>query len=222
MVGDSNERGMLEETSQEVSEESAQESKGGDEALAPGAVTEELKESGETATDEPEESEAEPSPEEVIADLEDKWKRALAELHNVRRRSEEERRSATRYGISSFARDMLSVCDNLGRALEAARRELDENSELLEGIGAIERELLDVMGRHGVRKMEPLGEKFDPNYHEAVFEAGAASGDFDEVAEVAQSGYMIGDRLLRPARVGIARAKSKLMQENEAGETNDE
>lgn len=201
---------MNDSNEKEMSEESAQE----------GNV------SNETAATEveaaAEESEAEPSPEEVISDLEDKWKRALAELHNVRRRGEEERRNAMRYGISSFARDMLSVCDNLGRALEAARRESGENSELLEGIGAIERELLDVMTRHGVKRMEPLGEKFDPNYHEAVFEAGEASGDFDEIVEVAQSGYMIGDRLLRPARVGIARAKSKSAQENEAGEASDE
>ena len=197
---------MNDSNEKEMSEESAQEGNGSDEAVAP-EVTEE--------------SEAEPSPEEVISDLEDKWKRALAELHNVRRRGEEERRNAMRYGISSFARDMLSVCDNLGRALEAARRESDENSELLEGIGAIERELLDVMTRHGVKRMEPLGEKFDPNYHEAVFEAGEASGDFDEVVEVAQSGYMIGDRLLRPARVGIARAKTESAQEDEAGETSD-
>lgn len=221
-MGDSNEREMSEESAQEVPEESAQESNGNDEAIALEAVTEEPKESEESVTEELEEPEAEPSPEEIIADLEDKWRRALAELHNVQRRSEEERRNATRYGISSFARDMLSVCDNLGRALEAARRESGEGGELLEGIGAIERELLDAMERHGVRRMEPLGEKFDPNYHEAVFEAGHASGDFDEVAEVVQSGYMIGDRLLRPARVGIARAKSKSMQENEAGETDDE
>ena len=222
-MGDSNEREMSEESAQEVLEESAQEeSNGSDEAVALEAVTEEPEESGKSVTEEPEEPEAEPSPEEIIADLEDKWRRALAELHNVRRRGEEERRNATRYGISSFARDMLSVCDNLGRALEAARRESGEDSELLGGIGAIERELLDAMGRHGVRQMEPLGEKFDPNYHEAVFEAGEASGDFDEVAEVVQSGYMIGDRLLRPARVGIARAKSKPVQENEAGETDDE
>ena len=200
-MNDSNEKEML--------EESAQEGNGSDEAVAPEVV------------EEPEESEEESSPEEVISDLEDKWKRALAELHNVRRRGEEERRNAVRYGISSFARDMLSVCDNLGRALEAARRESDENSELLEGIGAIERELLDVMTRHGVKRMEPLGEKFDPNYHEAVFEAGESSGEFDEIVEVAQSGYMIGDRLLRPARVGIARAKSKSAQEDEVGETSD-
>ncbi|MCY4032325.1 MAG: nucleotide exchange factor GrpE [Hyphomicrobiales bacterium] len=201
---------MNDSDEREMSEESAQEGNGSDEAVAP-----------EAAVEEPEESKAEPSPEEIISDLEDKWKRALAELHNVRRRSEEERRNAMSYGISSFARDMLSVCDNLGRALDAARRESGESSELLEGIGAIERELLDVMTRHGVRRMEPLGEKFDPNYHEAVFEAGETSGDFDEVVEVVQSGYMIGERLLRPARVGIARAKSKPVQEDEAGETGD-
>lgn len=203
---------MSDSDEREISEESGQEGNGSDEAVAPEAAEEAA---------ELEESKAEPSPEEIISDLEDKWKRALAELHNVRRRGEEERRNAMSYGISSFARDMLSVCDNLGRALEAARRESGESSELLEGIGAIERELLDVMTRHGVRRTEPLGEKFDPNYHEAVFEAGEASGDFDEVVEVVQSGYMIGDRLLRPARVGIARAKSKSAQKDEAEETSD-
>lgn len=201
---------MRDDNEREMSEESAIESGDGEESV----VLEVLERS--------EEPEVEASPEEVIADLEDKWKRALAELHNVRRRGEEERRNAMRYGISSFARDMLSVCDNLGRALDAARREVGEGSELLAGIGAIERELLDVMGRHGVKRMEPLGEKFDPNYHEAVFEAGENDGDFDEVVEVAQSGYMIGDRLLRPARVGIARSKGKPAQENEMGDTKDE
>ena len=158
---------------------------------------------------------AAPTPEEVIADLEDKWRRALAEAHNIRRRAEEERRNAMRYGISEFARDMLSVCDNLARALDAAKREAsDKNSELLEGIEAIQRELHDIMGRHGVTQMQPLGEKFDPNYHEAVFEAPADDAhDFDKVMEVAQPGYMIGERLLRPARVGIARASAKPSQE---------
>ena len=150
-------------------------------------------------------SEPQPSPAEIIADLEDKWRRALAETHNVRRRAEEEYRNALRYGIRAFARDMLSVCDNLGRAMESAQSA--KSDELLQGIQAIQRELHDIMERHGVRQMQPLGEKFDPNYHEAVFEVQQDDKpEFDKVVQVAQPGYMIGERLLRPARVGIARA----------------
>ena len=156
-----------------------------------------------------------PSAEERIADLEDKWRRALAEVHNIRRRAEEERRNAARYGIREFARDMLSVRDNLGRALEAAGAQEGETPEgefsggdLLTGIRAIHRELGDVMERHGVKEMRPMGEKFDPNFHEAVFEAREEDGAaFDKVVAVVQSGYMIGERLLRPAQVGVARAR---------------
>ena len=163
---------------------------------------------------EPEAPAPQPSPEDIIADLEDKWRRALAEVHNVRRRAEEEHRNALRYGIREFARDMLSVCDNLERALEAAGRPAGEaqpqaqaGGELLAGIQAIRRQLLDTMERHGIRQMQPLGERFDPNYHEAVFEAQQdGERDFDVVATVVQPGYMIGERLLRPARVGVARA----------------
>ena len=165
-----------------------------------------------------EETPPEPSAEERIADLEDKWRRALAETRNVRRRADEEYHNAQRFGIRRFAGDMLSVCDNLGRALESADNSRDSahasDDEFLQGIQAIRRELHDIMERHGVRQMQPLGERFDPNYHEAVFEAQQeAEQEFDVVVQVVQQGYMLHERLLRPARVGIARGKPAIAGE---------
>ena len=191
-----------------------------DEAEAPAEADEAAEAAVEAAETE---TEAEPpSAEETIADLEDKWRRALAEVHNVRRRADEEHRNALRYGIRGFARDMLSVCDNLERALEAAQRPAEggeaggggagagAGGEFLAGIQAIQRELHDILARHGVQPIQALGERFDPNYHEAVFEAQQEGArDFDVVVAVVQSGYMIGERLLRPAQVGVARANGK-------------
>lgn len=148
--------------------------------------------------------------EDQITELNDKLLRSLAELENTRRRAERDRAEAQQYGMMRFARDMLSVSDNFGRAMAAlspeARAELPETvAAVFEGIDATERELSAIFERHNIIRVSPLGDKFDPNFHEAMFEApgtGAPSGSIIEVVEV---GYRIGDRLLRPARVGVAK-----------------
>jgi len=148
--------------------------------------------------------------EDQITDLNDKLLRALAELENTRRRAERDRAEAQQYGMMRFARDMLSVSDNFGRALSSLsdeiRAELPEAvTAVLEGIDATERELTATFERHSIIRVSPMGEKFDPNLHEAMFEApgtGAAAGT---VIEVIEPGYRIGERLLRPARVGVAK-----------------
>ena len=149
------------------------------------------------------------TPEDVIADMKDQLLRALAETENVRRRAAREKEDATRYSIANFARDMLNVSDNMHRALEAvpedARAEEGPMASLFEGVEMTERELLATLERHGIKKIEPMGEKFDHNLHQAMFEVPDSSVASGTVVQVMQSGYIIGDRLLRPAMVGVAK-----------------
>ena len=153
---------------------------------------------------------AEPTAEEQIATLNDQLLRTLAELENTRRRAERDRGDALKFGAMSFARDMLSVADNMQRALKAAADlgadDLpDAAKAMLEGVEATERDLQASLQRHKVLPINPVGEKFDPNQHEAMFEApgtGQAAGTIIEVIEI---GYMMAERLLRPAKVGIAK-----------------
>ncbi len=158
-------------------------------------------------------AEAPPTPEEQIADLNDRLLRALAELENTRRRTERERIEALKYGGMALARDMLGAVDNLQRALKAIN-EVPENQRgealnvLLEGVVATERDLLAGLGRHKVTPIEPMGEKFDPNLHEAIFEAPDTGQPAGTVIEVVETGYMMDERLLRPAKVGIAKDKN--------------
>ena len=149
-----------------------------------------------------------------IASLKDKFLRAFAEAENVRRRAEREVADAKTYGISSFARDMLTVADNLSRALgsvdEVARASADGAfKSLLEGLELTERGLSTALEKHGIRRIEPKGEKFDPNLHQAMFEVPDPSVPSGTVVQVVQSGYVIGERVLRPAMVGIARGGPK-------------
>lgn len=148
-------------------------------------------------------------PAEEAAKLKDQLLRALAEVENVRRRSQKELAEAKRYAIASFARDVLSVTDNLSRALESIPSEARAQDELLqslaEGVEMTARELAGVLERHGIREVNPLGEKFDYNFHQAMFETAATDQPDGTVVEVAQVGYVIGDRLLRPAMVGVAK-----------------
>jgi molecular chaperone GrpE len=146
----------------------------------------------------------------VAAEYKDKLLRVLAEMENLRRRTEREIADARAYGISNFARDILAVADNMERALGALDAELREKADagtkaLLDGVELTERELLKVLEKHGVRKFEPLGEKFDPNVHQAMFELPDASRPAGTVAQVVQPGYMIGERVLRPALVAVAK-----------------
>lgn len=157
-----------------------------------------------------EEAEAAPSLEDRLADTNDQLLRALAELENTRRRADRDRAEALKYGAASFARDMLGVADNLQRALNAVA-ELDHETlpdaakSLLEGVAATERDLIASMGRHKVSPVSPMGEKFDPNMHEAMFEAPGTGQPAGTIIEVIETGYMMDERLLRPAKVGIAK-----------------
>jgi molecular chaperone GrpE len=148
------------------------------------------------------------------AEYKDKLLRTLAEMENLRRRTDREVTDARVYGIASFARDILAVADNMDRALQALDDELREKADagvkaLLDGVELTERELLKVLEKHGVKKFEPKGEKFDPNLHQAMYEVPDASVPPGTVAQVVQAGYMIGERVLRPALVGIAKSPPK-------------
>ncbi len=147
-----------------------------------------------------------------VAELKDKVLRTLAEMENVRRRSEKEAADARAYGVTKFAGDMLGVADNLRRALEAVPAEVAADGAfkaLLEGVELTERDLVNKLERHGVKRIDPLGEKFDPNRHQAMFEAQNPDMPNGHVMQVVQVGYTIGDRVLRPALVGVARGGPK-------------
>jgi len=148
------------------------------------------------------------------ASLKDKVLRTLAEMENLRRRTEKEVADAKTYGVTALARDMLTFADNLRRALEnvpAEAREAADNAlrSFVEGIELTERDFLSRLARHGVRKLEPKGQKFDPNFHEAMFEAHDESVPPGTVAHVVEEGFAIGDRVLRPAKVGVAKGGVK-------------
>jgi molecular chaperone GrpE len=148
------------------------------------------------------------------AGLKDRLLRALAEMENLRRRTEREVADAKTYGIANFARDMLGVADNLRRALDHLPVEARESADaatksLIEGVEVTERDFLSRLTRHGVKKLEPQGERFDPNLHEALFEVPDESVPAGTVVQVVESGYTIGDRVLRPAKVGVSKGGPK-------------
>jgi molecular chaperone GrpE len=146
------------------------------------------------------------------AEFKDKALRTLAEMENLRKRTEREVADARLYGNASFARDVLAVADNMQRALDAIEPELRNDAKvnsLIEGVELTERELLKVLGKHGVKKFSPDGEKFDPNVHQAMFEMEHPELPPGHVAQVIQAGYMLGDRVLRPAMVAIVKAAPK-------------
>jgi molecular chaperone GrpE len=157
----------------------------------------------------------EPSAEERVAALEaelaeqkDQLLRALAETENVRRRAQREREDALKYAVSGFAKELLSVADNLRRALDSLPESeaRDERTRgLLAGVAATERELLSVFERHGIQRIDPDGERFDHNFHQAIFEAERPGKPSGMIIEVLQPGYVLHDRLLRPAMVGVAK-----------------
>ena len=157
-----------------------------------------------------------PELEAEAAELKDRLLRALAEQENIRRRAQRELEEAVRYAASGLARDLLPTADNLRRAIESVSEELAADEplrQMLAGVSATERALLDAFGRHGISRIDPLGEPFDPNRHQAMFEVEDAERPAGTVAEVLQPGYLHYDRLLRPAMVGVA--KSPAMAERE-------
>jgi molecular chaperone GrpE len=147
-----------------------------------------------------------------LADTKDRLLRALAETENVRRRAQREREDTQKYAVSGFARDLLATADNLRRALDSVpEAEIKDarTRSLLDGVAATERELLSVFERHGIRRIDPKGERFDHNFHQAVFEVERPDAAAGTVIEVLQPGYVLHDRLLRPAMVGVAKAPAK-------------
>lgn len=144
-----------------------------------------------------------------LAAAKDQTLRALAELENYRRRAQKEREDAGKYAVSSFARDLLPVSDNLRRAIEAfpddARQDI-RVANLIEGIEATEKELLRGFDKHGIEKIEPLDLPFDPNFHEVMFEASIPGKAGGMIIQVIEAGYILNDRLLRPARVGVSKS----------------
>ena len=148
------------------------------------------------------------------AEMKDRLLRTLAEMENLRKRTEREIADSRLYSVTSFARDMLVVADNMRRALEAVSPELRSTAEsaekaLIDGIELTERELLKALEKNGVRQFTPQGEKFDPNLHQAMFEIPDATVPAGSVVQVVQPGYMIGDRVLRPALVGVSKGGPK-------------
>ncbi len=147
--------------------------------------------------------------EEELAKSKDQTLRALAELENTRKRAIKDREDASAYGISKFSRDLLSVADNLRRALEAVPEDLlavdDRLPNIMTGIEATEREMLKAFETNGIKKIEPLEERFDPNFHEVMFEAPMPDKPNGTVIQVVESGYVLKGRLLRAAKVGVAK-----------------
>lgn len=155
---------------------------------------------------------AEPSPEALLAekdaeisDLKDRALRAAAEVENVRRRLEREKTDASAYAVTGFARDLLAVADNLRRALDATDKQEAANKGLLTGIEMTEKELLKAFERHGIARIESVGQRLDPNRHQAMLEVENGEVEPGTIVAELQSGYMIKDRLLRPAMVTVAR-----------------
>ncbi|ODN69663.1 nucleotide exchange factor GrpE [Methylobrevis pamukkalensis] len=164
---------------------------------------------------------AAPAAEAQVAELKEQVLRTLAEMENLRRRTEREVKDARQYAVANFARDMLQVCDNLRRALDALPAEARAAADaavvsLLEGVEMTERGLLATFERHGVRKIRPEGERFDPNFHQAMFEVPNPEVPTGTVVQVVQDGYVIGERVLRPAMVGVARGGPKAAAASEA------
>jgi molecular chaperone GrpE len=151
---------------------------------------------------------------EAAAEFKDKLLRTLAEMENLRKRTEREIADARVYGITGFARDVVAAADNMHRALGSADAEARAQADpkvkaLIEGVELTERELLKVLEKNGVKKFTPEGEKFDPNVHQAMYELPDTEVPPGHVAQVIQPGFMIGERVLRPALVGVSKAAPK-------------
>ncbi|MCZ8547107.1 nucleotide exchange factor GrpE [Mesorhizobium qingshengii] len=163
-------------------------------------------------------------------ELKDRALRVAAEMENLRRRTARDVHDARTYAVANFARDMLSVSDNLRRALDAIPAEAKASGDagfkaLIEGVDLTERAMLSALERHGVKKLTPEGERFDPNFHQAMFEVPNPDVPANTVVQVVQPGYSIGERVLRPAMVGVAKGGPKLAAgeaQVEPGPVNDE
>jgi molecular chaperone GrpE len=152
------------------------------------------------------------------ADLRDKLLRNMAEMENFRRRSEREKADLAKYAVSDFARDMVSIGDNLRRAIEAVKKDAIEKDPVLktlvEGVEVTERELLKVFERYGITRFDPTGEKFDPHFHEAMIRVDVPNLPANVVVQVLHAGYKIGDRVLRPAAVIVSKGAPAVQAQN--------
>jgi molecular chaperone GrpE len=151
----------------------------------------------------------------LATEFKDRLLRTLAEMENLRKRTAREVADAELRGVTSFARDMLGVADNIRRALDAVTPEVRSSAEaaakaLIDGVELTERELLKGLEKNGVRQFTPHREKFDPNLHQAIFEVPDASVPAGSVVQVVQPGYMLGERVLRPALVGVSKGGPKV------------
>ncbi|MDC1115973.1 nucleotide exchange factor GrpE [Alphaproteobacteria bacterium] len=159
-------------------------------------------------------------------ELKDQMLRAVAEADNTRRRAERDVAQARKYGHTGFARDLISVVENLSRAVEALpeqRDDLDETMKnLVIGVEMISREMASILERHGITRILPMGEKFDHNKHQAMFEVPTNDAEPGVVVQVAQSGWMLHDRLLSPAMVGVAKAADPASGDNNAADKTNE
>ncbi|MBX9822826.1 nucleotide exchange factor GrpE [Afipia birgiae] len=149
-----------------------------------------------------------------VAEAKDRTLRTLAEMENLRKRTQREVADARTYGITAFARDVLDIADNLQRALDAVPMEAREAADpglkaLIEGVELTERSLHKTLEKNGVQKLDPLGEKFDPNFHQAMYEVPDSTVPTGTVVQVVQGGYTIGERVLRPALVAVAKGGAK-------------
>ncbi|MEN5275601.1 nucleotide exchange factor GrpE [Brucella sp. TWI432] len=159
------------------------------------------------------------------AELKDQMLRLVAEMENLRKRTQRDVQDARTYAVTNFARDMLSVSDNLHRAQDAIPADALESDanlkSLAEGVEMTERAMLQALERHGVTKLDPEGQKFDPNFHQAMFEVPNPELPNNTVVQVVQAGYAIGDRVLRPAMVGVSKGGPKVAAENTAAPEGD-
>jgi molecular chaperone GrpE len=163
--------------------------------------------------DDPEEGSVEALAKEA-AEARDRMLRTLAEMENLRKRTQREVADARSYGIAGFARDILDIADNLQRALDAVPAEARESADaglkgLIEGVELTERSLHRALEKNGVQKFDPIGEKFDPNVQQAMYEVPDSSVASGTVVQVIQAGYMIGERVLRPALVAVSKNATK-------------
>ena len=177
---------------------------------------EEEKEEQESNTEDKLESneiDAEDTPEEIsledkVRELEDKILRSAAEVENIRKRSEKERAEAYKIGISLFVKDFVPVLDNIERALSTLKDADDVNYEsFVEGISATEKDIISLLEKHGIQQINPINEKFDPLFHEALFEAESDEHEPGFVTQVIEIGYSIDKRLIRAAKVGVSSKK---------------
>ncbi len=158
--------------------------------------------------------------EEKLKETEDKLLRSLAEIENQRRRFEKEIKDAFEFGSFNFAKESLSILDNLQRAKEAIKNDdiLKNNKDLdkfLENILIIEKDLISIFEKNRIKKIEAKGKKFDPNFHQAMTEINDTKSESGTIVQEIQSGYMLGERLLRPALVGVANSKKPKSEEKE-------